>query len=110
MPASQTGPRYLSGGFIDCCTSMSACWLTVRVPSCGRSRSAISAMTGKNRRAPPMMASARVLPPPEGGRDCIPQAGGHSFRVEVNHLIERLDEEANDNRIGVLQPNPCRCR
>ena len=30
--------------------------------------------------------------------------------MEVNHLIERLDEEAHDNRIGVLQPDRCRCR
>jgi hypothetical protein len=58
----QTGPRYLSGGFIDCRTSMRACWLTVRVPSCGRSRSAISAMTEEKVTATTMTASDRIVP------------------------------------------------
>jgi hypothetical protein len=61
-PASQTGPRYLSGGFIDWRTSMRACWLTVRLPSCGRSRSAISAMTAEKVTATTMMASDRIVP------------------------------------------------
>ena len=60
--AAEARPRYLSGGFIDCRTSMRACWLTVRVPSCGRSRSAISAMTAEKVTATTMMASDRIVP------------------------------------------------
>ena len=58
----EAGPRYFSGGFIDCRTSMSACWLTVRLPSCGRSRSAISAMTAEKVTATTRMAIDRLVP------------------------------------------------
>ena len=39
---------------------------------------------------------------PDGTGNATPQAGCHPFRVEVDHLIERLDEETDHNRSGVV--------
>src|SRR5688572_1208663 len=50
------------GPCMDCRRSISACWLTFRAPSCGRSRSAMSPMTAENVRATARTASDLLVP------------------------------------------------
>ena len=41
---------------------------------------------------------------PDGAGDTIPQAGGHPLGVQIDHLVEGLDEETDDDRRGMLLP------
>jgi hypothetical protein len=60
-PAATRVQAHGLGTCMDCRRSISACWLTFRTPSCGRSRSAMSPMTTEKVKATASSASDRLV-------------------------------------------------